>query len=91
MPDALRYLKAHKHGTPCDMFRNEDGVDDTGNPTKEARDMATARWDSIMDKMIVAFETNHRMEETAGYNDADQKVVDEGMALFVKHYGSLWD
>jgi hypothetical protein len=123
MPGVLRLLKEKKHGTPISMF---DGLtmDEDGNPSHESHEIASARWDAVMDKMIAAFEAHHRMdeglyeEELGEYplrrpegvsredwkaasddrfkasrllEERDQKIFEEGMKLFVEHYGSLWD
>ena len=123
MPAMLRKLKNDKHGTPMSMF---DGLpmDEDGNPTHESHEIASARWDAVMDKMIAAFEASRRMNEGL-YEDElgdyplsrpkgvskedwekikddrfkasrllearDEVIFQEGMKLFVEHYGSLWD
>lgn len=123
LPGALRHLKEHKHGVPCNMFEAAD-CDEDGNSTEAGMKTASARWDDIMDKMIAGFKAHQRiadglyedelgeypMDRPSGVSaDAwekikddrltnsqsliarDQKIVEEGMALFVKHYSSLWD
>jgi hypothetical protein len=125
MPDALRHLKAHKHGTPLSVFPTDpEYIKDCGNPTDEAEAIAIARWDAIMDKMIAGFEASWRIndglyeKELGEYpmrrpdgvsRDAwdkvkddrmaasrlleqrDAKIMEEGLALFIKFYHSLWD
>src|ERR1700739_4230613 len=127
MPDALRYLKEHKHGTPGSMFTAEDCIaegDWQGNPSEEGHVRAAARWDAIMDKMIAAFEAHRKQDhgiyeeelgtsplsrpagvsaEAWATNKDDrfersklldkhyEEVWQEGAALFIKHYSSLWD
>jgi hypothetical protein len=125
LPQALRYLKEHKHGVPMQVFpEGAEYIDDTGNPTDEAFKIATARWDEIMEKMIAGFEANNRLgdglyeKELGPYpcyrpagvspeahgklKDArmiavralearDQAILEEGLALFAKHFQSLWD
>lgn len=127
MPDMLRKLKEDKHGVPMSMFddlpMNEHGYHD--EPEME---IASKRWDEVLDKMIAGFEASRRVKD-ATYEDAppvglgpyplyrpkgmpkdewkqvqhehflkseelrkrDEKIFEEGMALFVKHYWSLWD
>lgn len=64
LPDALRHLKKTKHGTPMGMFPTEpEYIDETGNPTEAAHEIAIARWDATMDKMIAAFEANRRIDD----------------------------
>lgn len=123
MPDMLRQLKRDKHGIPMDMFdglpTNAEGWHD-----EPETDIAQARWDAIIDKMIAAFEASRRIcsgvyeEELGEYPlrrpkgvsrnawekaradrfvasqlliERDKKIFEEGMALFVEHYRSLWD
>jgi hypothetical protein len=130
LPNALRYLKEHKHGTPkhgTPMSVFPDGpefIAEDGNPTDEAYKIAVARWDEIMDKMIAGFEANNRLgdglyeKEVGPYplyrpvgvspeawkrvkddhfnalralEARDQAILEEGLALFAKHFQSLWD
>jgi hypothetical protein len=64
MPEALRHLKKTKHGTPMSMFPSEpEYIKPCGNPTDAAHEIAIARWDATMDKMIAAFEASRRMDE----------------------------
>ncbi len=62
MPDALRYLKEHKHGVPMSMF---DGlpVNEHGYHDDEYFKIAEERWNAVMDKMIAAFEASRRMQD----------------------------
>jgi hypothetical protein len=125
MPAALRYLKAHKHGTPFSMFPTDaEYIKPCGNPTDKAEEIAVARWDACMDKMIVGFEAAWRIQdnlyekELGPYpmrrpdgvskedwrkvgndrhaasrllEERDHKLFEEGGALFVSHFFSLWD
>lgn len=66
MPDALRYLKTHKHGVPRDMFKAEDLIcpgDWRSGSSDEGLERAEARWNATLDKMIAAFEASRRIEE----------------------------
>src|SRR5579863_6336610 len=64
MPDVLRKLKKDKHGTPMSMFPTDaEYIREDGNPTETAHDIASARWDETLDKMIAAFEAHRRMDE----------------------------
>ena len=51
-------------------------------------------WDKILDKMIRAFQLMHDDDYTgipvSSWGER-QKEIDEGLALFAKHYQSLWD
>lgn len=67
LPDALRHLKKHKHGTPCSMY--EPGELNTVQPdgctwAGEAGDeRASKKWDAAMDKMIEGFEALNRAND----------------------------
>lgn len=122
---SLCYLKEHKHGTPMSVFPTEpEYIDETGNPTDEAYEIATARWDEVMNKMIAGFEAHQRLDDgvyekelgpyplhrPAGMNvetwkkvkddhfvairaleAQDQTILEEGLALFARHFQNLWD
>jgi hypothetical protein len=89
MPDILRQLKENQHGIPMEIFLPEE-CDEWGNPKEGMDELASARWDAILDKMIAGFEASARI---CGHDqrDGDKAIFEEGMALFVKHYHSLWD
>jgi len=125
LPQALRYLKEHKHGVPFGAFpEGPQYIAEDGNPTDEAYALATAAWDAIMEKMIAGFEANNRLgdglyeKELGPYPSRrpvgtsceawdkvkddrmiavraleaqDQAILEEGLALFAKHFQSLWD
>jgi hypothetical protein len=62
MPAILRKLKKDKHGIPMDMF---DGlpVNDEGFHAAPEMEIAEARWDEVIDKMIAAFEASRRVKD----------------------------
>lgn len=125
LPQALRYLKEHKHGVPMAAFpEGPEYIDETGNPTDEAFKIAEARWDAIMEKMIAGFEASNRLDDSIYEKELgpypcyrpkgvspeawdkvkddrmiavraleaqDQAILEEGLALFAKHFQSLWD
>jgi hypothetical protein len=63
MPAMLRKLKEDKHGIPGSMFEGLPTIpDEEWNYTDEAYEMAQARWDAILDKMIAAFEASRRIQ-----------------------------
>jgi hypothetical protein len=123
MPDALRYLRYHKHGLPSDMFTPDD-FDPMGGTTDTGMLRGHERWHAVLDKIIAGFEAQKKLNEgvyeeelgeyplhkpagisaaawdqiradrflkTQELNEHYTKVFAEGMALFVKHYNSLWD
>lgn len=66
------------------------------NWVKEAReelslDEMNERWLNHVDKMIQAFSIE--IDGTYGYDELEEKekLQDEGLMLFAKHYGDLWD
>ena len=64
MPAILRQLKRDKHGTPMTMFPTDaEYIAEDGNPTSSAHEIAIARWDAVMDKMIAGFEASARVKE----------------------------
>jgi hypothetical protein len=65
MPDALRHMKAHKHGVSFAFFpEGPEYIDESGNPTDEAFKLAEARYDEVMNKMIGGFEAARRMDDS---------------------------
>jgi hypothetical protein len=64
MPDVLRRMKAHKHGVSFAFFpEGPEYIDETGNPTDKAFEIATARYDEVMNKMIAGFEAGRRIDD----------------------------
>lgn len=64
LPDALRHIKKVKHGIPSVVFPTDPKfMDETGNPTREAQDIALERWDKILLQIINGFEAMRRVFE----------------------------
>ncbi len=79
MPKALRQLKKHHMGYPGMEGANTD-----------------SEWKAILEKMAIGFEASNKQNEmvippTSKTYKKLQKQIDEGLNLFVKWYGSLWD
>ena len=53
--EGLEHLKKHKHGCPMACYKDSDPVDETWNPTDKADKLASARWDKILDSIILTF------------------------------------
>ena len=88
LPDALRQFKGAKQGTPAEFFSNKDHPWD---PLPEGdHDRAVAEWHAVLDKMIQAFEAHNRIFDLDYDEDRDERIFEEGAALFIKHFGSLW-
>jgi hypothetical protein len=62
MPAMLRKLKEDKHGVPMTMF---DGLplNDEGYHSEPEMEIASARWDAVIDKMIAGFEASRRVKD----------------------------
>lgn len=48
------------------------------------------RWETILDKMVDAFELSCRDEGTRIYNDEETARIDEGLDLFRQYFFDLW-
>lgn len=76
LPEMLEHLKKTNHGVPCAVFVKADGEDEHGNPTDEAHEKAKARWNKIMDSMILTFKIARKIEEDHWfYQPSDQYDV----------------
>lgn len=62
MPAILRKLKEDKHGIPIDMF-DDLPMNDQGYHDKPEMEIAEARWDTVIDKMIAGFEASRRVKD----------------------------
>jgi hypothetical protein len=62
MPAMLRKLKEDKHGIPMEMF---DGLpmNDEGYHSEPEMEIASKRWDDVLDKMIAGFEASKRVKD----------------------------
>jgi hypothetical protein len=83
----LIQLKETKHGIPSQFCL--DGESWTVGETK---------WNAVLDKMIWSFSeiVNHSLDFKLDFKDKSdylkhQETVDEGLALFGKHFRDLWD
>ena len=92
MPAMLRKLKEDKHGVPMSVFPTDaEYVDEHGNPTDAAMEIASARWDEVLDKMIAGFEASRRVkegiyeEELGEYPLRRPKDMDKAVWEKVKH------
>lgn len=93
MPDILKQLKKNKYGTPI-MFYEGLKYDVNYGYGEEADKIACEKWNSELDKMILAFETSRNID-TCLYSLEEEKelqqTIDEGMQSFIKYYRCLWD
>src|SRR5271166_5395135 len=69
LPEVLRYLREHKHGTPIEFCIDQDIF--SSNYGNEIEDEAGGvprheRWNKVLDKMIAGFEAGVRCEDMPG-------------------------
>lgn len=85
----LKHYRKHKSGVPLlDEFKGDGDFK-----------LMKKEWDKRLDKMIRAFQLmydqDHTFETFKGSwrqrMAKEQKEIDEGMALFAKHFQGLWD
>lgn len=89
MVEVLPIFKGIKNGVPFDMFPPDMEME---HSTDEDFENAKIKFDLIIDKMARAFEIHLKeLVDTYFPTDEEKKEKDEGMALFIKHLGSLWD
>lgn len=100
LPDALRRLRATKHGLPMDMFDDPRYLDDYSSlSSEEARAIlqrAEIRWEGILDNMIEGFEAARVLDEGDMMPDHPSYRLYTlkkrlALMLFTQHYDSLWD
>jgi len=106
LPDALRYLKTRKCGIPCEMFNETDGIGNpTKEVMEEAEGRWDAILDKMIGGFEAKNRISNILyeEELGSYDNSktrflkveelikrDKKIYDEGIALFAKHFESLW-
>lgn len=95
MPEWLRVLKENDQGVPFDCFP-EGSWDEENYCFADGSDViAKQNWHAALDGMIAGFEAAKRLSDWdfKGREELDElrRVQDAGLALFAKHYGSLWD
>ena len=92
--EALKTFRAKHMGSPSQFF----GFDSTN-------EQGHAQWDEILDKMIAGFQASIDMDDVYITNEAGEydskatqkeykrleKIQNEGLQLYIKHYRSLWD
>lgn len=100
----LKILRDDKHGSPV-VLDAVDWEEWGHGENEELSDKNHKMWIEIMDKMIAGFEAQLALDEVyilgkdGNYDHAASqiererlnKIWEEGMGLFIKHYGALWD
>lgn len=80
LPRLKRFKELNTHAWP-------GGRGDPSDPaTPEA-------WHGMLDQMIFAFEwhANDEKKYCSDYDEAEYQKVEEGLRLFAKYFGALWD
>lgn len=89
----LKVLKEQKHGVPSEFFSERYDY----NTTDEDFKVAEGLWNAELDKMILGFESNSKLQDFSRWSEKKEelglleKQFQDGMVAFVKHYNSLWD
>jgi len=95
IPLWVQRLKETKHGTPYSMFTDQQLSNPEGI-SNEATDMAREKWNIVLDKIILGFESYHKIQEESLYEKDPEfselnKNYEVGFDLFKEHFKSLWD
>lgn len=95
----LKKFKKNTHSTPGVVVYEIGGEEAVLNSDSETSEKANAKWMEILDKMIWTFENWDKEPDTEGVHGEEfRKLIDEwntkikeGLDLFAKYFGSLWD
>jgi hypothetical protein len=98
MPDAIRKLAETKHGIPHSAI----GVSGEAlyvlgdNGSDKSFEDAVKIWGEVLEAMALGFEAKELLDEYGWRHDSEaekkiERIRDDGMALFVNNFGSLWD
>jgi len=95
IPLWIQRLKETKHGTPFEMF-TEQQLSNPEGISNEDTDIAREKWNVVLDKIILGFESYHKIQEKSLYEkDPEYYKLNEnyeiGFDLFKNHFKSLWD
>lgn len=93
----LEKLKKDRYGTPIGFYKEEDGVDDDGNPTEEAQKLADARYDNVLGEMIFGLKCGRKLINM-DYDFCDSNEHNKltssakrSFELFGEYWQSLWN
>jgi hypothetical protein len=90
--EGLAYLYTYKQGCPPNLYKkyNKKGI-----PQEIVDGRAHAEWDTILRKIILAFNLSRDLIYGNGWDideeDENDQKIDEGMKLFIKYYFNLWN
>jgi hypothetical protein len=97
IPVWIKELKKVRYGYPMTMFEGMTPTDtNTWSYSDEDEKLASKKWDDILDKIILGFESYHRIHnESLWENHPEYKELNEnfeiGFDLFRKYFEDLWD
>lgn len=95
MPTWLRVLKENDQGVPFECFPEGAWDEEKCRFAEGSDEIAERNWHAALDGMIAGFEAAKRLSDWdfEGREELDElrRVQNDGLALFVKYYGSLWD
>jgi hypothetical protein len=90
LPIWLKILKENKQGIPASVFEGLPYEDEnTCSYSDESWEIANKRWESILDGIILGFETVR--DDDWLVEKGSKEKFNKGMKLFSKHFLSLWD
>jgi len=77
--EGIVYLKKYQHGIPCDLAEKYDD------------EKALEERNKRLDKIIYAFKLHLIWVDGRILTEEEKKVYQEGLELFIKYMGDLWD
>ena len=78
----LKQFKKEEHGMPTDIH----------DKYKKDDKKAAEEWNNIIDKIILSFEMHiELLAEPIILKGIEKKEYEEGLKLFIKYLGNLWD
>lgn len=90
----LKQLSFQKHGIPASVFPvcySDQLTFEFYDADSADMEIASARWQTVLDEMIWCFGRIIDEGEGGVLEPSDHLRIKEGLALFAKHYGDLWD
>lgn len=102
LPDAITHLKKHTHGHPDQLTQEAwaEILDKIAEGFRGYRRASEGLYEEelgpfplheLNDMYKPNFLCEQRINKTTEFEKRDMKLFDEGMTLFVKHFGDLWD
>jgi hypothetical protein len=89
--NGCKYLRDHGHGYPSTVLAKYQPCKTFYKRDKKAEKEAIAEWNSILNKIIRAFELKNKQAEYLTLTKQELREVKEGFKLFEEYYNALWD